>query len=146
MERQKRVLAIHDISGVGKCSLTVALPIISAAGDYMTQTVAVKLAGFGAGLLFGVISSYVVYRAAAALNPKRLLFVFVIQAGAMFIQQGIFLVQVLMARHILDSAALLSIMAPIIDRSSWLIFIIFFGIESGFIFFVFIFIIFCIVI
>jgi len=28
----KRVLAIHDISGVGKCSLTVALPIISAAG------------------------------------------------------------------------------------------------------------------
>jgi len=32
MEKQKRVLAIHDISGVGKCSLTVALPIISAAG------------------------------------------------------------------------------------------------------------------
>lgn len=32
MERQKRVLAIHDISGVGKCSLTVALPIVSAAG------------------------------------------------------------------------------------------------------------------
>ena len=32
MNRQKRVLAIHDISGVGKCSLTVALPIISAAG------------------------------------------------------------------------------------------------------------------
>jgi pyridoxine kinase len=32
MNQQKRVLAIHDISGVGKCSLTVALPIISAAG------------------------------------------------------------------------------------------------------------------
>lgn len=29
---QKRVAAIHDISGVGKCSLTVVLPIISAAG------------------------------------------------------------------------------------------------------------------
>lgn len=29
---QKRVLAIHDISCVGKCSLTVALPIISATG------------------------------------------------------------------------------------------------------------------
>lgn len=29
---QKRVTAIHDISGVGKCSLSVALPIISAAG------------------------------------------------------------------------------------------------------------------
>ncbi len=32
MQRQKRVAAIHDISGFGKCSLTVALPIISAAG------------------------------------------------------------------------------------------------------------------
>lgn len=31
-EIQKRVLAIHDISCVGKCSLTVALPIISATG------------------------------------------------------------------------------------------------------------------
>ncbi len=31
--KQKRVLAIHDISCVGKCSLTVALPIISAAGE-----------------------------------------------------------------------------------------------------------------
>ncbi|NCB52767.1 MAG: pyridoxamine kinase [Clostridia bacterium] len=29
---QKRALAVHDISCVGKCSLTVALPIISAAG------------------------------------------------------------------------------------------------------------------
>ena len=28
----KRVLSIQDISCVGKCSLTVALPIISAAG------------------------------------------------------------------------------------------------------------------
>ena len=32
MKHLKRVAAIHDISGVGKCSLTVALPIISAAG------------------------------------------------------------------------------------------------------------------
>ncbi|MDF2820651.1 MAG: pdxK [Clostridiales bacterium] len=32
MEKQKRVAAIHDISGFGKCSLTVALPIISATG------------------------------------------------------------------------------------------------------------------
>lgn len=29
---QKRVLAIHDLCGVGKCSLTTALPILSAAG------------------------------------------------------------------------------------------------------------------
>ncbi|MDD4715323.1 MAG: pyridoxamine kinase [Oscillospiraceae bacterium] len=32
MARQKRVAAIHDISCFGKCSLTVALPILSAAG------------------------------------------------------------------------------------------------------------------
>ena len=32
MNRQKRVAAIHDISGFGRCSLTVALPIISACG------------------------------------------------------------------------------------------------------------------
>ena len=32
MMRQKRVCAIHDISCFGKCSLTVALPIISSAG------------------------------------------------------------------------------------------------------------------
>ena len=32
MRLQKRIAAIHDISCLGKCSLTVALPIISAAG------------------------------------------------------------------------------------------------------------------
>ncbi|MFA6679560.1 MAG: pyridoxamine kinase [Candidatus Methanomethylophilaceae archaeon] len=32
MSRQKRVVAIHDISCFGRCSLTVALPIISATG------------------------------------------------------------------------------------------------------------------
>jgi pyridoxine kinase len=30
--RQKQVAAIHDISGFGRCSLTVALPVLSAAG------------------------------------------------------------------------------------------------------------------
>lgn len=30
--RQKSVAAVHDLSGVGKCSLTVAIPVISAAG------------------------------------------------------------------------------------------------------------------
>lgn len=30
--KQKRVAAIHDISGIGKCSLTAALPVISASG------------------------------------------------------------------------------------------------------------------
>jgi len=32
MEELMRIAAIHDISGVGKCSLTVALPVISASG------------------------------------------------------------------------------------------------------------------
>ena len=32
MENLKRVVAINDISCVGRCSLTVALPLISAAG------------------------------------------------------------------------------------------------------------------
>ena len=32
MEKQKRVAAIHDISGFGKCSLTVALPVLSSVG------------------------------------------------------------------------------------------------------------------
>lgn len=32
MQKQKRVAAIHDISCFGKCSLTVALPVLSAAG------------------------------------------------------------------------------------------------------------------
>lgn len=32
MEKQNRVMAVHDISCFGKCSLTVALPVLSAAG------------------------------------------------------------------------------------------------------------------
>jgi pyridoxine kinase len=32
MEKQKRAVAIHDISCFGRCSLTVALPILAAAG------------------------------------------------------------------------------------------------------------------
>lgn len=32
LPRLKRIAAVHDLSGLGKCSLTVALPIISATG------------------------------------------------------------------------------------------------------------------
>ena len=32
MKMQKRIAAVHDISCVGRCSLTVALPVLSAAG------------------------------------------------------------------------------------------------------------------
>ena len=31
-DRQKRILAVHDISCIGRCSITVALPMLSAAG------------------------------------------------------------------------------------------------------------------
>ena len=41
MAKQKRVMAVHDISCFGRCSLTVALPIISAAG---IETVALPTA------------------------------------------------------------------------------------------------------
>ena len=33
---QKQVLAIHDLSCVGRCSLTVALPVLSAAGLHVS--------------------------------------------------------------------------------------------------------------
>ena len=42
-EQQKRVAAIHDLSGFGKCSLTVALQILSAAGIETANTFAVSL-------------------------------------------------------------------------------------------------------
>ena len=32
MEKLKRVAAIHDLSGFGRCALTVILPVISAMG------------------------------------------------------------------------------------------------------------------
>lgn len=32
LSAQKRIAAVHDLSGLGKCSLTIALPVISASG------------------------------------------------------------------------------------------------------------------
>ena len=32
LPKLKRLAAVHDISGFGKCSLTVALPVVSATG------------------------------------------------------------------------------------------------------------------
>ena len=42
---QKRVVAIHDISCVGKCSLTVALPVLSAAGVVIAEGAYTAAAG-----------------------------------------------------------------------------------------------------
>ena len=32
LEKLKRIAAVNDVSGFGKCSLTVALPVVSASG------------------------------------------------------------------------------------------------------------------
>ncbi len=36
MDHQQRIMAVHDLSCFGKCSLTVALPVLSAAGAEVT--------------------------------------------------------------------------------------------------------------
>ncbi len=50
MNKQKRVAAIHDISGFGKCSLTVALPILSAAGIEVSTIPTAVLSSHTGGL------------------------------------------------------------------------------------------------
>ena len=39
----KRIAAIHDLSGLGKCSLTVALPVISATGVVVVLNILLML-------------------------------------------------------------------------------------------------------
>lgn len=50
MNKQKRIAAIHDISGLGKCSLTVALPILSAAGIEVSTMPTALLSSHTGGL------------------------------------------------------------------------------------------------
>ena len=56
--QQKRVVAIHDISCLGKCSLTVALPIISAAGIETsvipTAVLSTHTGGFGKNTFYSL--------------------------------------------------------------------------------------------
>lgn len=99
--------------------------VIAAAGNYYTPTLFVKLSGFAAGASFAFVGSWLVYKAADALNDSRLLFVFSVQIAACMVKQAIFLIQVLMARQYLTGETLIGVMGPIIDRQSWLIFIIF---------------------
>ena len=99
--------------------------IIAALGDYFTTTFLMKILGFVGGALFAFVSSFLVFKAADALNDQRLKFVFIVQIAACMIQQAIFLVQVLMARDILNGETVMSIMAPIINNQSTLIFVIF---------------------
>ena len=98
---------------------------VSAVGNYFEINFATKIFGFVCGIIFSFVSSFFVFKAADALNDSRLKFIFVVQIFACMIQQIIFLIQVLMARNFLTAEFWMDLMAPIINHSSWLIFIIF---------------------
>ena len=99
--------------------------IVAALGNYVSIDFLMKILGFLGGAAFAFVSSFLVFKAADALNSARLKFVFIVQIAACMIQQVIFLIQVLMARDILSGEAIMSIMAPIINNQSSLIFVIF---------------------
>ena len=99
--------------------------VVAALGDYFTVEFLTKIGGFVSGGLFAFISSFMVFKAADALNQARLKFVFVVIFAACMIRQVIFLVQVLMARNVLSGEVWMDLMAPIINNSGLLIFVIF---------------------
>ncbi|WP_019552356.1 DUF2318 domain-containing protein [Propionispira raffinosivorans] len=98
---------------------------VSAVDVIWSMTVLWKMIGFLVGLLLAGISGVIIFRAAAALNYRRLLFVFTVQIITIIFQQVIFLIQVMMARSILPGEYLMSGMAVLIDHQSWFIFIVF---------------------
>ena len=98
---------------------------MAALGDYFTVEFLTKIIGFVSGGLFAFVSSFMVFKAADALNQSRLKFVFVVIFAACMIRQIIFLVQVLMARNVLSGEMWMDLMAPIINNSGLLIFVIF---------------------
>ena len=99
--------------------------VTSALGNYFEEVFLTKIGGFICGVIFAFVSSFLVYKAADALNDSRLKFVFLVQIAACMLQQIIFLVQVLMARNFLSGEMWMDLMAPIINHSSQLIFVIF---------------------
>ena len=99
--------------------------VVAALGDYFTVEFLTKIIGFVSGGLFAFVSSFMVFKAADALNQTRLKFVFVVIFAACMIRQIIFLVQVLMARNVLSGEMWMDLMAPIINNSGLLIFVIF---------------------
>ncbi len=100
--------------------------VVAATGELFTLEVLVKSLGFGGGLFIGLLSGYLVYKASAALNYKRLMFVYAVQAVACIIQQGIYLIQVLMIRRIVGGPTLMRVMGPLIDNQRLVIFVVFF--------------------
>ena len=97
-----------------------------ALGDYVTLIFFVKMLGFVSGLLLGSLSGYLAYKAAAALNHGRLVFVFTVQIVATAVQQVIFVMTVMMARQVLGMENLISFMAPFIDNQNKVIYVIYF--------------------
>ena len=102
--------------------------VIAAVGNYFSIDFLMKILGFIFGVMFAFISSFLIYKAADALNDTRLKFVFAIQFAACMIQQLIFLIQIMMARDILTAEFWMEIMESIINHNSWLIFVIFIAI------------------
>ena len=98
---------------------------IGATGKYMTLNFLIENLGFLTGILFGLLSVAVTYEAAAALNYKRLLFVFFVQIIALFIEQILYAIRVAMARQFLPSGSLIKVMAPIINNQDVLVFVIY---------------------
>lgn len=99
---------------------------VSATGQLFTVEVLVKSIGFGGGVFVGFLAGYLVYKASAALSYKRLMFVYAVQAAASIIQQGIYLIQVLMIRRLIGGATLMKVMGPLIDNQRLVIFVVFF--------------------
>ena len=97
-----------------------------AMGNYLTLTFLVKMLGFFGGIFFGFLSGYLAYKAAAALNHGRLVFVFTVQVVATAIQQVIFVLTVLMARQMFGAENLIPYMAWFIDNQGKVIYAIYF--------------------
>lgn len=97
-----------------------------AMGDYFTLVFFIKLLGFVCGIFLGFLSGYLAYKAAAALNHGRLVFVFTVQIIATAIQQVIFVMTVMMARQVFGAQALISVMASFIDNQNMVIYAIYF--------------------
>ncbi len=97
-----------------------------AMGDYLTLSFLIKMLGFVGGIFLGFLSGYLAYKAAAALNHGRLVFVFTVQIIATAIQQVIFVTTVMMARQVFGAESLISFMAPFIDNQNKVIYAIYF--------------------
>ena len=97
-----------------------------AMGEYFTLVFFIKILGFVSGIFLGFLSGYLAYKAAAALNHGRLVFVFTVQIAATAVQQVIFVMTVMMARQVFGAQSLISVMAPFIDNQNMVIYAIYF--------------------